>query len=100
VVLIGAGTAGRKWITYEIRRAWDTGKGVVGVYVHNLQDASGNQSTKGGNPFDHVWIGSSRLSSIVKVYDPPYMTSTDVYSHIKENIVAWTDEAVSIRGRY
>lgn len=47
VVLIGTGTAGRKWIKYEIEKAWNDGKGVVGIYVHNLKDASGSQSSKG-----------------------------------------------------
>jgi hypothetical protein len=39
VVLIGTNTAGRKWINHEIVKAWNDKKGVVGVYVHNLQDS-------------------------------------------------------------
>lgn len=31
VVLIGARTAERKWVDYEIRHGWDAGKGVVGL---------------------------------------------------------------------
>ena len=38
VVLIGSGTSGRKWINYEIEKAYSLGKGIVGVYVHNLKD--------------------------------------------------------------
>jgi len=99
VVLIGSGTAGRKWITHEISKAWNEGKGVVGVYVHNLKDASGNQSAKGANPFDYVTMkrDGATLSSIVKVYDPPYWISTQVYDHIKNNIDAWVEEAIRIR---
>lgn len=102
VVLIGSGTAGRKWITYEISKAWNDGKGVVGVYVHNLKDASGTQSSRGGNPFAYVTMkrDGAAMSSIVNAYDPPYSTSTLVYDHIKENIEAWVDEAVSIRNNY
>jgi hypothetical protein len=40
------------------------------------------------------------LSSIVKAYDPPYSTSTDVYAHIKSNLEKWVEEAVSIRENY
>lgn len=102
VVLIGSATAGRKWITYEISKAWNDGKGVVGIYVHNLKDAGGSQSTMGSNPFSYVSLKSSRtsLSSIVKAYDPPYSTSSYVYDHIKENVEAWVDEAVRIRANY
>lgn len=97
VVLIGSGTAGRKWISYEIEKAWNDGKGVVGIYVHNLKDKNGGQSTKGNNPFDHLKLGDKKLSSIVKAYDPPYSTSTSVYDYIKKYIEAWVDEAISIR---
>lgn len=99
VVLIGANTAGRKWINHEIVKGWDDGKGVVGVYVHNLQNSDEKQSTKGANPFASIKYGDSgkMLSSIVKAYDPPYSTSTSVYNHIKANLAAWVEEAVTIR---
>lgn len=102
VVLIGSATAGRKWITYEIEKAWNDEKGVLGVYLHNLKDASGNQSSKGLNPFDYLTMkrDGKPMSSIVRAYDPPFTTSTYVYDHIKENIESWVDEAVSIRNNY
>lgn len=99
VVLIGAETAGRKWINYEIKKAWNDGKGVLGIYVHNLKDSAGEQSTKGANPFEEFTLSESnkKLSSIVKAYDPPYSTSTNVYKHINENLAAWIEEAIAIR---
>jgi Thoeris protein ThsB, TIR-like domain len=99
LVLIGNQTAGRKWITYEIEKAWNDGKGVVGVYVHNLKDASENQTSKGANPFDSLTLknGTVKLSSVAKAYDPPFTISTYVYNHIKENISAWVEEAITIR---
>lgn len=97
VVLIGSTTAGRKWIKYEIKKSWDDGKGVVGVYIHNLKDQDGNQSSKGRNPFDDFTVDGKRLSSIVKASDPPYSTSTLVYDHIKDNLAKWVEEAISIR---
>ena len=36
VVLVGSNTAGRKWITYEIRQSWHQGMGVVGIRIHGL----------------------------------------------------------------
>lgn len=99
VVLIGSNTAGRKWINHEIRKGWNDSKGVVGVYVHNLQDISQNQSTKGSNPFAIINYGDSgkMLSSIVKAYDPPYSSSKYVYDHIKKNLADWVEEAIEIR---
>jgi len=99
VVLIGANTAGRKWINHEIVKAWNDKKGVVGVYVHNLQDSDKKQSAKGSNPFVSIKYGDSgkMLSSIVKAYDPPYTTSTSVYNHIKVNLATWVEEAITIR---
>lgn len=99
IVLIGSGTAGRKWINYEIVKGWDDGKGVLGVHVHNLLDSDKNQATKGANPFASIKYGSTgnMLSSIVKAYDPPYSTSTSVYDYIKKNLGGWVEEAVTIR---
>src|SRR5436190_12690971 len=47
VVLIGANTANRKWINYEITKGWNTKKGVVGVHVHNLLCNERKQVAKG-----------------------------------------------------
>ncbi len=100
VVLIGEKTANRKWINYEIEKAWAEGKGVVGIYIHNLKDCDGNQASKGKNPFDYVYVDEKKLSSIVKDYDPPYSTSKYVYDHIKEKLKDWAEEAISIRDDY
>ncbi|MHA1772701.1 MAG: TIR domain-containing protein [Candidatus Heimdallarchaeota archaeon] len=100
IVLIGEKTAGRKWIKYEIKKAWEDGKGVLGIYVHNLKDKDGNQSTKGSNPFSVYNIGDKNMSNIVMAYDPPYSTSKKVYDYIKKNLADWIEEAIEIRGEY
>lgn len=102
IVLIGKNTAGRKWIKYEIEKSWNDGKGVVGIYVHNLKNVNGEQTSKGNNPFDDFTMkrNGKKLSSIVKVYDPPYSDSTDVYDYIKNNLESWVEEAISIRENY
>ena len=101
VVLIGTETAERKWIRFEIKKSWNDGKGLVGIYIHNLKNFAGEQSTKGKNPFDEFTLegGSRKLSDVVKAYDPPYSISTAVYAHIKDNLAAWVDEAISIRAQ-
>jgi hypothetical protein len=102
IVLIGSSTAGRKWVKYEIKKAWNDGRGLVGVYIHNLKDLNQQQSSMGINPFDAFTVGSDKaaLSSIVKAYNPPYSTSTNVYSYIKDHIADWVEEAIEIRKNY
>ncbi|HVT64287.1 MAG TPA: TIR domain-containing protein [Mycobacteriales bacterium] len=100
VVLIGEFTAGRKWVNYEIKKAWADGKGVLGIHIHNLKDLDGSQMNKGKNPFDDFTINGKKMSSIVKTYDPPFTTSTNVYGHIKTNIESWIEEAIRIRNDY
>ena len=97
IVLIGAGTAGRKWIDYEIKKAWTDKKGLVGVHIHNILDSKGAQANKGSNPFSGFNVGEKKLSSIVKTYDPPFTQSTSVYKHIADNIEDWVEEAIEIR---
>jgi hypothetical protein len=103
VVLIGNATAGRKRINYEIEKAWNDKKGVVGIYVHNLKDRDGKQVIKGRNPFDEFTMNrdkTTKLSSVVKAYDPPYSTSTNVYDYVTSKLAGWVDEAISIREKY
>ena len=102
VVLIGENTAGRKWINYEIKAAWTGEKGLVGVNIHRLKNLEGNQASKGRNPFEDFTIGErkTRMSSVVKVYNPPYSDSKDVYNYISENLADWIEEAIDIRENY
>ena len=97
IVLIGQNTAGRKWVKYEIKHAWENGKGVIGVHVHNLLDRSQAKSTKGSNPFSTFKVGDKQMADLVKVYDPPYTDSKAVYNYIAENVDSWVATAISDR---
>lgn len=101
VVLIGSSTANRKWINHEIVKAWNAGKGVVGVHIHGLKNSEGKTCAKGANPFDGLTLnnGTKRLSSVVKTYDPPGSDSTVVYKYIKDNLENWIEEAIAIRNK-
>ena len=101
VVLIGKSTSGRKWITYEIEKAYELGKGIVGIYVHNLKDKDGEQSEKGSNPFYSILNkDGKRLSNFVTDYDPPYYSSTYVYSDIESEIEQLIEDAIGAKGTY
>jgi len=99
VVLVGEETAKRRWVKYEIEKAWNDGKGLVGIYIHNLKDPKTGTCAKGANPFDEFTFtdGPSKglkLSSKVKCHNPK---STDAYNDIKDNIEDWIEEAINLR---
>lgn len=100
IVLIGQDTANREWINYEITESWKAKKGLLGIYIHNLKDQKGSQSSKGKNPFNSFTLGTTNLSSIVTAYEPPYSESTAVYSYIATNISDWIEDAIQIRNNH
>lgn len=98
VVLIGSKTAGRKWVNYEIRKAWDSGKGVIGIYIHKLKDKDGYTSTKGANPFAGISLKNGKtLDYYVKAINPAGATSTEVYNTIDDNLEQWVENAIAAR---
>ncbi len=90
VVLIGEKTSERKWVLYEIERAWKLGKAVCGVYIHKLEDSNGDQSSKGVNP----------LSNFIPVFESSYSSSKYVYDDIKNNIADLVEKAIKVRSKY
>lgn len=99
IILIGAKTAGRKWIKYEIKKAWEEGKGVLGIYIHGMKDKNGNTTLKGTNPFVDFTVNGKSMSEIVKTYDPGNFF-TSPYEHIKEDMAGWIETAIKIRGQH
>jgi MTH538 TIR-like domain (DUF1863) len=100
IVLVGAHTAGRKWIKYEIRKAWELSKGVVGIRIHKLLNSKGDASSAGANPFAEFKVGDKALSTIVALYDPPGADSKAVYKSIADNIGGLVESAITTRSNY
>ncbi|WP_433630411.1 TIR domain-containing protein [Chryseobacterium cucumeris] len=98
VVLIGSETANRPWVRYEIEKAYNDGKAILGIYIHNLKCPRKGTSSKGENPFDRFTLKSTGLplSKVVKCYDPnPY----NAYSDIANNLEHWIEEAIASRNQ-
>lgn len=93
IVLVGSETANREWVRYEIERAWTEGKGLLGIYIHNLLDEDRKRSRKGRNPFE-IDVDGVRLSDHVKVHDPRTRDSKRAYAYIADHIEDWVEEAV------
>ena len=100
VVLVGAKTAARKWINYEIEKSWEDRMGVVGIHIHGLEDRDKTTSRKGGNPFEFVSFGGRPLSAIVRCYDPTVYSSRLTYRRISDSLARWIEEAIRIRRGY
>lgn len=101
VVLIGKHTADRKWINYEIRRAYELRKGMVGIYIDKLKNSNQETTDRGYNPFDYVYdLNGNRLSKNVEVYESPYYLSDHVYSDIQGKIFGLVEDAINNRNRF
>ena len=94
IVLVGSETANRKWVKYEITKAWKDGKGLLGIYIHNIKCPNTGMCKQGANPFDSFSVGDKKLSELVKCYNPK---STDAYNDIADNIAAWIEIAINSR---
>lgn len=89
VVLIGAETADRKYVRHEIQRSHELGKGMLGIYIHNLKDSCGHSDSKGKNPFDNVYMtgnGSKQFSGLYSTYDW-------IEDNGYRNIASWVEQA-------
>ena len=89
VVLIGSETANRKYVKYEIEHAWELGIGIIGIYIHNLEDKSGLTSKKGENPFNSF----NHMKGHIECYNMEENRDQS-YSNIKENIAKWVKKGI------
>lgn len=96
VVLIGKTTSTREWVKYEIKKAYELNKGIVGIYIHNLEDKEGNKTDQGADPFYSIYTnGGERLSKYVTYFNSMYKMSKNVYSDIKDNIENLIENAIN-----
>lgn len=94
VVLVGAETAQRRWVDYEIRYAWNSRKPLVGVRIHGLRGFNRQTDRRGANPFNQVRLKNGRtVGDSVTLHDPAGYASQDVYSSIKNNLKNWVASA-------
>ena len=102
IVLIGSQTANRKWVNYEIERAWTDKKGLLGINIHRLLNQDGKATAKGNNPFLYIKLTSgetiANYPQHARVYDPPHTDSKDVYGYIKDHLEEWVENAIKNRG--
>jgi hypothetical protein len=96
VVLIGTDTNNREYVKYELKKSYEKGNGMLGIYVHKIKDKEGKTSTKGSNHFGEIGKGSSGnavyFSSEYTTYD---WVDNDGYN----NMGQWIEAAAKKAGK-
>lgn len=101
VVLVGKETSERDWVKYEIRKAMELHKGIVGIRINCLKDQYGNTDDEGANPFFSILNKDGhRLSNYVTLFTSRYRFSSNVYQDIKDNIENLIEDAIENRYSY
>ena len=94
VVMIGTETHRIDYVNYEISLSHERKNGLLGVYIHNIQDIYNKKGSKGKNPFDDFRDTNSGLlfSQIYPSYD---WIEDDGY----ENFGSWVETAAALAGK-
>jgi hypothetical protein len=96
VVLIGSETNTRDYVKYELQKSYSRGNGMLGIYIHNCKDKSGNTSSKGSNHFGEIGKDDKGNAVYFSVAYPTYdWINDDGY----KNIGSWIEAAASKAGR-
>lgn len=77
IVLIGRETESRSWVQYEIQKAWDDKKPLLGIRIHGLS-SMGASDVAGPDPFTHI-SGFEGKNPGIEIFDP---TIRDIYGRI------------------
>lgn len=94
VVLVGAQTANRRWVKYEITKAWTERRPLVGIRIHGLADRTDHTDALGANPFSRVTLKNGKtVADYVQLYTPRGVRSPAVYADIQANLKIWVANA-------
>ncbi len=95
--LLGAETAGRPWVKYELERSVSVGNGLLAIYIDQIKDLRGYTSYRGPNILEQWHVPDSRggrvwLSQLYRTHD---WIGDDGYAHFGQ----WVEQAATIAGR-
>lgn len=95
-VLVGAETARRPWVRYEIEKSVERGNGILAVRINNIANQAGETTPEGPNPLDEMTVsvngGRVRLSSLYPLY---YWFGAEGW----KNFPSWVEAAAKAAGR-
>ena len=103
VVLIGEQTGNRKYVKYEIQKAWDTGKAILGIHINKLLNNAKPPAPSRKGFFSFDAIDTSNSTSLFEPKDsiviktPSGNSSTEAYADISESLADWVEEAITLK---
>jgi len=96
VVLIGAETNSRKYVQSEVRKSWNKGNGILGIYIHNIKNLQQQTGVKGGVEFGFNFRHSDKklrtFAQSFYIYD---WVNDDGYNNLEK----WIEAAASQVGK-
>lgn len=92
VVLIGAETASRDWVIYEIKESFKKENGLLGIFIHDIKDQNQRTDIKGKNPFDILYIERDGKKVFLSQLYPTYDWVID---RGYENLGKWVEAVAS-----
>ena len=95
-VLIGADTYNREWVRHEIKRSYELGKAMLGIYIHNIKDPQTGTDAKGQNPFDYWSVTRAGQKTL---FSQLYKTYDWVGNNGYDNFASWIEAAAKAAGR-
>lgn len=92
IVLVGQETSTRPWVTYEIQRAWEQKRPLLGIRIHGLS-SMGSVDKAGADPFTAAGLSG------IPLFDPTQSTwlgidSKATYNNLTSNLAAWSEQGV------
>jgi hypothetical protein len=92
--MIGFETHGNDYVNYEILQSQERNIGLLGVYIHNLEDSYDKKDFKGKNPFDNFRDKDSGL-----LFSQIYPTYDWVEDEGYDNFGNWVETAATLAGK-
>lgn len=89
IVLVGRETATRPWVQYEINKAWDDRKPLLGVRIHGLS-SMGTVDSAGSSPFNDA-VGIPLFDPTVVGWDGR-IDSKATYAKLVDNLEWWSTQ--------
>ncbi|MET0101178.1 MAG: TIR domain-containing protein [Sedimenticola sp.] len=86
----------RPWVRHEIKRSYELGKGLLGIYIHNVKDPIDGTDLQGKNPLDY-W--SVKRGGINVPFSRLYRTYDWVHDDGYSNLARWIEDAAKAAGR-
>jgi len=97
VFLLGAETAGRPWVRYELEKSYENGNGLLAVYIHSIKNLDGYTAYQGANILEQFHVTDGQGMKVL--LSQKYRTYDWVYNEGYKNFGTWVEEAARLAGR-